>query len=46
MIRSEKPVIWLNAASSAIPFYRVIGFEPRESQQPQPPGVKAMQLNF
>lgn len=42
--KSEKQAIWLNAAPNAIPFYQAIGFEPRESQQPQPPGVEPMQL--
>lgn len=44
--KSEKPAIWLNAAPNAVPFYQAIGFELRESQQPQPPGVEPMQLKF
>ena len=44
--KSEKQAIWLNAAPNAIPFYKAIGFQPRESQQPQPPGVEPMQLNL
>ncbi|MGD1861451.1 MAG: GNAT family N-acetyltransferase [Leptolyngbyaceae cyanobacterium] len=44
--KSEKPAIRLNAAPNAMPFYKAIGFELRESQQPQPPGVKPMQFIF
>ena len=42
--RSDEKAIFLNAAPNAISFYRAIGFRPRDSKQPQPPGVEPMQL--
>lgn len=42
--RSPKQALWLNAATNAIGFYQRLGFEPRESRQPLPPGFMAMQL--
>jgi GNAT superfamily N-acetyltransferase len=41
--RSPEGAIFLNAATSAIPFYQHLGFRFRESKQPLPPGFRAMQ---
>jgi GNAT superfamily N-acetyltransferase len=41
--RSPKDALWLNAATDAVPFYRRLGFVPRQSTQPLPPGFQAMQ---
>jgi GNAT superfamily N-acetyltransferase len=41
--KSPKGAVYLNAATNAIPFYRRVGFVPRESTQPLPPGFQAMQ---
>lgn len=41
--RSPKQALWLNAATNAIGFYEHLGFEPRQSGQPLPPGFMAMQ---
>ncbi|MEO1144105.1 MAG: GNAT family N-acetyltransferase [Cyanobacteria bacterium J06638_22] len=44
--KSKKQAIWLNAAPNAIAFYKAIGFELRESQQPQHPDVEPIQLKL
>ena len=41
---SDEQVIYLNAAPNAIPFYESLGFIPRTSNRPQPPGVKPMRF--
>ena len=41
--RSPKQALYLNAASHAIGFYERLGFVPRESSQPLPPGFRPMQ---
>ncbi|MBC7481535.1 MAG: GNAT family N-acetyltransferase [Rhizobacter sp.] len=42
--KSPKQAIHLNAAPSAIPFFRALGFTPRASDQQLPAGFQAMQL--
>ncbi|WP_280151030.1 GNAT family N-acetyltransferase [Piscinibacter sp. XHJ-5] len=42
--RSPKQALFLNAASHAVGFYERLGFVPRESNQPLPPGFRPMQL--
>ena len=41
---SDESVIYLNAAANAIPFYESLGFIPRTSNKPQPPGIKPMRF--
>lgn len=40
--RSPKAALYLNAATDAVPFYTRLGFVPRPSTQPLPPGFQAM----
>jgi GNAT superfamily N-acetyltransferase len=42
--KSEKQAIFLNSAPNAVSFYRAVGFIPRKSNQPQPPGVEPMKF--
>jgi len=42
--KSPKQAIYLNAAASAVSFYKALGFVPRESNQQLPPAFQAMQL--
>jgi GNAT superfamily N-acetyltransferase len=42
--RSPKQALWLNAATNAIGFYERLGFQPRESRQPLPPGFMPLLL--
>jgi GNAT superfamily N-acetyltransferase len=42
--RSPKQAIYLNAAPSAVSFYRGLGFTSKESSQQLPTGFQAMQL--
>lgn len=44
--KSPKGAIWLNASPNAVAFYQHAGFTDRASNQPLPPGFKAMQLQF
>lgn len=41
--RSPKNALFLNAAADAVPFYEHLGFRPRPTNQPLPPGFEAMQ---
>ncbi|MEM9214103.1 MAG: GNAT family N-acetyltransferase [Cyanobacteria bacterium P01_F01_bin.150] len=41
---SDEQVIYVNAAANAIPFYKALGFIPRASNKPQPPGVESMRF--
>lgn len=41
--KSPRHAMYLNAATNAIPFYRRLGFIPRESKRPLPAGFIAMQ---
>lgn len=41
---SNEQAIYLNAAQNAIPFYESLGFIPRTSNKPQPPGIKPMRF--
>ena len=41
--RSPRQALYLNAATNAVAFYTRLGFVPRPSTQPLPPGFLAMQ---
>lgn len=41
---SDEQAIYLNAAQNAIPFYKALGFIDRNSNKPQPPGIKPMRF--
>lgn len=42
--KSPRQTIYLNAAASAVSFYKALGFISSESSQQLPPGFQAMQL--
>jgi GNAT superfamily N-acetyltransferase len=44
--KSERNALWLNAATNAVSFYSKLGFIPRSTSQPLPPGFQAMQLSL
>jgi GNAT superfamily N-acetyltransferase len=44
--KSERNALWLNAATNAVSFYVKLGFIPRSTAQPLPPGFQAMQLSL
>jgi GNAT superfamily N-acetyltransferase len=41
--RSPRSALLLNAATNAVAFYQHLGFQPRATSQPLPPGFQAMQ---
>ena len=44
--RSDKSAVSLNASPNAVSFYRHIGFTPRASDRPMPPGFAAMEYTL
>jgi len=44
--RSSRSAVRLNASPNAVPFYRHIGFTPRASDRPMPPGFAAMEYTL
>ena len=44
--RCDRGAVWLNASPNAVSFYRHIGFSPRASDRPLPPGFAAMEYTL